>query len=116
MSTRDARQIASHAQKFFIKLALTGQLLPSKVAESGCGYTLSGKPLDPESAAAKAYGFREGMLQGECSASLLPKSTLNLYTKPCTHQKLASGDGHAASHFLPRFHDTASGRGAWGIH
>jgi protein MYSM1 len=29
--------------------------LPGKVSESGAGYTLSGKPLDPESAAAKQY-------------------------------------------------------------
>ena len=40
-------------------------------AESGAGYTLSGKLLDPQSAAAKAYGFRKGMLQGEGSTSLL---------------------------------------------
>ena len=71
MGSRDARQVASHAQKFFVKLAFTGQLLPSKVAESGCGYTLSGKLLDPESAAARAYGFKEGMLKGQHSPPLL---------------------------------------------
>ena len=71
MGSRDARQVASHAQKFFIKLALTGRLLPSKVAESGGGYTLSGKLLDPESAAAKAYGFKEGLLQGQHSTPFL---------------------------------------------
>ena len=64
MGSRDARQFASHAQKYFIKLCLSGVLLPSKVAESGTGYTLSGKLLDPQSAAAKAYGFKEGMLRG----------------------------------------------------
>ena len=64
MGSRDARQFASHAQKYFIKLCLNGVLLPSKVAESGTGYTLSGKLLDPQSAAAKAYGFKEGMLRG----------------------------------------------------
>ena len=55
--------MASHAQKYFIKLCLKGERLPAKVAESGTGYTLSGKPLDPESAAAKAYGFKSGMLE-----------------------------------------------------
>ena len=64
VGSRDARQFASHAQKYFIKLCMKGVLLPSKVAESGTGYTLSGKLLDPQSAAAKAYGFREGMLRG----------------------------------------------------
>ena len=64
VGSRDARQFASHAQKYFIKLCLSGLLLPSKVAESGTGYTLSGKLLDPQSAAAKAYGFKEGMLRG----------------------------------------------------
>lgn len=71
VGSRDARQVASHAQKFFVKLAITGRLLPSKVAESGHGYTLSGKLLDPESAAARAYGFKEGMLQGEHLKPLL---------------------------------------------
>jgi protein MYSM1 len=34
--------------------------LPDKVKESGEGYTLSGKPLDPNSAAAKPYLNRGG--------------------------------------------------------
>lgn len=34
--------------------------LPAKVRESGEGYTLSGKPLDPNSAAAKPYLSRNG--------------------------------------------------------
>lgn len=55
--------MASHAQKHFIKLCLKGERLPAKVAESGTGYTLSGKALDPESAAAKAYGFKSGVLE-----------------------------------------------------
>ena len=33
-----------------------------KVKESGEGYTLSGKALDPHSAAARAYGFKESTL------------------------------------------------------
>ncbi len=64
VGTRDARAITSHAQKYFIKLCLQGKKLPSKVAESGDGYTLSGKPLDPSSAAARAYGFKPDSLQG----------------------------------------------------
>jgi hypothetical protein len=63
IGSRDARSVASHAQKYFIKLCLKGERLPAKVAESGTGYTLSGKPLDPDSAAAKAYGFKAGMLE-----------------------------------------------------
>lgn len=63
VGTRDARAITSHAQKYFIKLCLQGKRLPRKVAESGDGYTLSGKPLDPNSAAARAYGFKPDSLQ-----------------------------------------------------
>ena len=42
----------------FIKLYKENKPLPAKVAESGEGYTLSGKPLDPDSAAARAYGAK----------------------------------------------------------
>ncbi|KAK9867584.1 hypothetical protein WJX84_008166 [Apatococcus fuscideae] len=62
VGTRDARAFTSHAQKHFIKLCLAGKPLPPKVAETGLGYTLSGKPLDPNSAAAKAYGFKPDSL------------------------------------------------------
>lgn len=55
IGTRDKNAIRSHAQKFFIKLYRDRKPLPAKVAESGMGYTLSGKPLDPDSAAAKQY-------------------------------------------------------------
>ncbi|KAJ2722386.1 hypothetical protein GGI07_003348 [Coemansia sp. Benny D115] len=53
--TRDAKSIRSHAQKYFIKLFRDKLPLPAKVLESGDGYTLSGKPLDPNSAAARPY-------------------------------------------------------------
>ncbi|KAJ1749839.1 hypothetical protein LPJ79_003404 [Coemansia sp. RSA 1821] len=53
--TRDPKSIRSHAQKFFIKLFRDKVPLPEKVRESGEGYTLSGKPLDPNSAAARPY-------------------------------------------------------------
>ncbi|KAI8341798.1 hypothetical protein BC941DRAFT_414490 [Chlamydoabsidia padenii] len=55
LGTRDSHSIRSHAQKHFIKLFRDNLPLPDKVKESGEGYTLSGKPLDPESAAAKSY-------------------------------------------------------------
>eukprot|EP00192_Tetraselmis_astigmatica_P002461 CAMPEP_0117655394 /NCGR_PEP_ID=MMETSP0804-20121206/4255_1 /TAXON_ID=1074897 /ORGANISM="Tetraselmis astigmatica, Strain CCMP880" /LENGTH=582 /DNA_ID=CAMNT_0005461741 /DNA_START=35 /DNA_END=1783 /DNA_ORIENTATION=+ len=63
VGTRDARSFTSHAQKHFIKLCLQGKRLPPKVAESGEGYTLSGKPLDPNSSAARAYGFKPDSMQ-----------------------------------------------------
>ncbi|KAJ2162168.1 hypothetical protein GGF46_000910 [Coemansia sp. RSA 552] len=53
--TRDAKSIRSHAQKYFIKLFRDNVPLPPKVRESGDGYTLSGRPLDPNSAAARPY-------------------------------------------------------------
>eukprot|EP01116_Phalansterium_solitarium_P020196 TRINITY_DN5893_c1_g1_i1.p1 TRINITY_DN5893_c1_g1~~TRINITY_DN5893_c1_g1_i1.p1 ORF type:complete len:573 (-),score=181.15 TRINITY_DN5893_c1_g1_i1:180-1898(-) len=55
IGTRDKNNIKSHAQKHFIKLFKHGLPLPLKVQESGSGHTLSGKPLDPESAAARQY-------------------------------------------------------------
>lgn len=61
--TRDERAVSSHAQKHFIRLCLQGRQLPAKVAESGDGYTLSGKPLDPNSSAARQYGFKPDTLQ-----------------------------------------------------
>jgi len=55
IKTRDKYAIASHAQKHFIKLWKEGAPLPAKVQETGVGYTLSGKPLDPNSGAARQY-------------------------------------------------------------
>ncbi|PVZ97378.1 hypothetical protein BB558_006662 [Smittium angustum] len=55
MKTRESKSIRSHAQKHFIKLFRDNIPLPAKVAESGTGYTLSGKPLDPNSSTAKPY-------------------------------------------------------------
>ncbi|KAI8384827.1 uncharacterized protein BYT42DRAFT_563762 [Radiomyces spectabilis] len=60
IATRDPNSIRSHAQKHFIKLFRDNVPLPDKVRESGAGYTLSGKPLDPNSAAAKPYLIRLG--------------------------------------------------------
>ena len=53
---RPRQSFTSHAQKHFIKLYRDNLPLPLKVAESGEGYTLSGKPLDKDSAAARQYG------------------------------------------------------------
>eukprot|EP01135_Chromosphaera_perkinsii_P000566 Nk52_evm28s123 gene=Nk52_evmTU28s123 len=55
VGNRDKFACKSHAQKHFLKLYLTSSPLPEKVKESGDGFTLSGKPLDPESKALKAY-------------------------------------------------------------
>lgn len=65
VGTRDAKSLTSHAQKHFIKLCMKGLPLPAKVKESGSGYTLSGKLLDPTSTSAKAYGFNPHVLKGE---------------------------------------------------
>ena len=62
IGSRDVRAVTSHAQKHFIKLCLAGQRVPARVAESGEGYTLSGKPLDPGSAAARSYGLKPELL------------------------------------------------------
>lgn len=75
IGTRDHKAVRSHAQKHFIRLYRAGEPLPAKgviapspslcfisgltrtdvVIESGAGYTLSGKPLDPNSSAARTY-------------------------------------------------------------
>lgn len=63
IGTRDHRAVASHAQKYLIKKLLKGEELPGHMLETGRGYTLSGKPLDPNSAAARAYGLRPDAFQ-----------------------------------------------------
>lgn len=55
IGTRRAQLVRSHAQKHLIKLWKLGKPLPRKVAESGKGYTLSGKPLLRDSASARSY-------------------------------------------------------------
>ena len=60
VGTRDARSFTSHAQKYFIKLCLQGKPLPAKVRETGDGYTLSGKPLDPNSCRREAVRLQDG--------------------------------------------------------
>ena len=55
IGTRRPQLVRSHAQKYLIKLYKLGIPLPAKVAETGKGYTLSGKPLRADSASAKSY-------------------------------------------------------------
>mmetsp|Transcript_6378 Transcript_6378/g.19290 ORF Transcript_6378/g.19290 Transcript_6378/m.19290 type:complete len:247 (+) Transcript_6378:278-1018(+) len=75
VGTRDANNFRSHAQKYFIRLYKHGQPVPEKVAETGEGHTLSGKPLDPNSAAARCY------LNGRSYRSDLAKRHRQEYTK-----------------------------------
>ena len=67
--TRDKKAFTSHAQKHFIKLCIADRPLPQKVVETGSGdglgYTLSGLPLDPNSASAKSYGLKPEHVQSE---------------------------------------------------
>lgn len=88
VGSRDARAFTSHAQKFFIKLAIAGKPVPAKVAESGHGYTLSGKPLDPTSSAARAYGLKPEILErlqasGTAALAGLQQTTAS----PCQAEK-----------------------------
>lgn len=55
IGTRRASLVRSHAQKHLIKLWKLGKPLPKKLAETGSGYTLSGRPLLADSASAKSY-------------------------------------------------------------
>eukprot|EP00501_MAST-03F_sp_TOSAG23-6_P002507 GSMAST32.ASY1.ANO1.2644.1 assembled CDS len=79
--TRNKGSFTSHAQKHFIKLYLADKPLPAKVVESGEGYTLSGKPLDPNSAAARAYGVVSKYTLDEAKVAKLSGRQLNLGQK-----------------------------------
>ncbi|CAO3588140.1 unnamed protein product [Absidia cylindrospora] len=79
MGTRDPHSIRSHAQKHFIKLYRDNLPLPDKVRESGEGFTLSGKPLDPESAAAKPYLNRAALVNRTSTISA-PQPTTTVTT------------------------------------
>lgn len=71
IGTRDHRALGSHAQKHFIKMLLRGEELPPKVAETGRGYTLSGRPLDPNSASARAYGLKPALFEAVAATGKL---------------------------------------------
>mmetsp|Transcript_8971 Transcript_8971/g.19194 ORF Transcript_8971/g.19194 Transcript_8971/m.19194 type:complete len:703 (-) Transcript_8971:278-2386(-) len=86
VKTRDHRAMASHAQKYLIKMCLAGKPLPAKMSDSGAGYTLSGKLLDPTSAAAKAYGFKPELLAKLTAEELqVAKSGLLLANLPARY-------------------------------
>jgi protein MYSM1 len=55
IGTRDRNSVRSHTQKWLLRMYRDNIPLPAKVRETGEGYTLSGKPLDPDSAAARPY-------------------------------------------------------------
>ena len=89
--SRDRGGFTSHAQKHFIRLYQQDKPLPLKVQETGEGYTLSGKPLDPNSAAARAYGLQgasgKKMYREGIAASSATKNTDKL-----DNSKITSGD------------------------
>lgn len=73
IGTRPPRAVTSHCQKWLIKLCIDGKLPPPKILESGPGYTLSGKLLNPYCASARAYGLKPPVverLRAEHAASL----------------------------------------------
>ncbi|KAF9158495.1 hypothetical protein DFQ26_007541 [Actinomortierella ambigua] len=76
--TRDANSIRSHAQKHFIKLFRDNVPLPPKILETGPGYTLSGRDLDPYSAAARPY-LSQRLLD---DPSLLPAQSGTQFSPP----------------------------------
>ncbi|KAG0233559.1 hypothetical protein BGW42_007394 [Actinomortierella wolfii] len=76
--TRDANSIRSHAQKHFIKLFRDNIPLPPKILETGPGYTLSGRDLDPYSAAARPY-LSQRLLD---DPSLLPAQSGTRFSPP----------------------------------
>jgi SHAQKYF class myb-like DNA-binding protein len=80
LQSRDVVSCRSHAQKYFIKLWINGEPLPKKVAEQGAGYTVSGKPLDPDSSFVKYYMSlfdkrRQGSISRNSSKSSVDEST-----------------------------------------
>ena len=89
--SRDRGGFTSHAQKHFIRLYQQDKPLPLKVQETGEGYTLSGKPLDPNSAAARAYG-----LQGAAGKKMyregIADSSATKNTDKLGNSKITSGD------------------------
>lgn len=95
MGTRDSRAVASHAQKAFIKACLKGEDLPDAVAATGKGYTLSGRPLDPNSSSARAYGLRPEAFQEVATSGKLivgvHVTTLEVHDGPPTVTFQTSG-------------------------
>ncbi|KAI8907537.1 hypothetical protein DFJ77DRAFT_182524 [Powellomyces hirtus] len=91
IGTRLRDGVKSHAQKHFIHLWLDNKALPDKVRESGAGHTLSGNPLNPESAAVRPY-LKSAKRRD--STTLPPEArelTLEDLTKEGTSEKTVSG-------------------------
>lgn len=67
VGTRDRASITSHAQKHLIQMWIRGDDLPEQMAKGGTGYSLSGKPLDPDSSSVKPYvrAYRNRVQRGE---------------------------------------------------
>eukprot|EP00887_Chlorella_sp_A99_P000761 scaffold5.g761.t1 len=91
-------------QKYLIKLLLRGEEVPGKMKGSGLGYTLSGKPLDPDSAAARAYGLRPDVFQQIVSQGLLRTGehvtslTMTGGAPAAKRQKRGGGGGSRGGH------------------
>ncbi|KAL1916681.1 uncharacterized protein VTP21DRAFT_5385 [Calcarisporiella thermophila] len=92
IKTRDSNSIRSHAQKHFIKLYRDGLPLPDKVKESGAGYTLSGKELDPNSAAAKPYLLKAANGNGSDQTPVSQAGTEPKKEEPVTEEVKESTD------------------------
>ncbi|PNH09515.1 Myb-like protein G [Tetrabaena socialis] len=112
IGSRDHRAVASHAQKYLVKMCLTGQPLPAEVARSGRGYTLGGALLDPYSSAARSYGFRPELLARLPPAELQQAlSGLDLDKLPAMYGGRLPDD---QAPVLPERNRNASGGGAGG--
>jgi len=92
IGSRGMDAVKSHAQRHFIKLAMSGQGLPARVAASGPGYTLSGCPLDPSSAGALQNGFRVAHL-AELSSDELEVVRMGLLREKLPEEMRESGGG-----------------------
>ena len=89
--SRDRGGFTSHAQKHFIRLYQQDKPLPLKVQETGEGYTLSGKPLDPNSAAARAYGLH-GAAGKKMYREGIADSSATKNTDKLGNSEITSGD------------------------
>jgi hypothetical protein len=104
IGTRNCDAVKSHAQKHFIKLFRLGLPLPPKVVETGAGYTLSGSPLDPESAAAKPYLSRSNpkLFAEQPGFVMKQKEASEMSPLPCESVTTEMDDAEkAAMHKLP---------------
>lgn len=87
---------------------LATQPLPDKVRCSGEGYTLSGKPLDPTSAAATAYGFKPHILMSECFSSYLKQAAEHSFVKP-DQMRVEGAEGAGQARAAEQMYDVRMG-------